>query len=167
MPSQREPPDLLEALFHERRSAGRRRRFAAWGAGATLFAAGIAEPFTHGSLYLIGGVCLALVVLVLLGIALGYSACVFLATWTFAQSMQDKGQTRPTVGQMAVIFLVCAAAALPIAAFAIHDGIDYRFWGALLVLAWNNLSCAFLGYGAAFYTRLRVRAGPSLPPIEE
>jgi|GEM_PF-3646897 len=167
MRGESETKDLLKALAQEREVTGRIRRVSLTVVASLFIVLGLIEPFAFGSIYLIGGACLCLVGAVLLAVALGYSASVFLATWTFGNNVQDQGQTRPTVGQVITILFLCSAGALPIAAFALQDAVDAWFWTSFAVLTWNNVSCACLGYGSAFWTRLRPRPRPPVPATED
>lgn len=167
MTSEPETKDLLVAFAQEREAASRRRRRVGWGVLVALMILAAGEPFVTGSIWVIGGACLALVFGIFLALALGYCACVFMAAWTYAHTVQDQGQTRPSVTQTLTLLFLCSFGALPIAAFAIQETVDFRFWVTLAVITWNNVCCGMLGYGLAFWTRLRPRAPIPTLPIED
>lgn len=155
-------PELAaERLIAEYAESRRRRRSLAvaalLGIASALAAAMLLEHALFGTDIVLSGSLVAVAVVLALGLGLAYSSLVFYLGYSFASYRVEKGQIRPSLGQVLGILAAALFASSPLGLGLLEGGSDTRLVVVFAMLLWHNAALAGLGYGVRFYVQMRIQ----------
>lgn len=159
-----EDPKHLESqkvdLLAQWAEGKQRRNKLAWGVAFALLGAFgfgvLIEAAFNGSYYVFGVVFLLACSIIIVGLALGYSAFLFFLAWTFASWRMECGQMRPKISQAVLTIAMSLVTSIPVALAVAREPVRAELWTIVIMFLWSNASVTLLGYCVRFIVRAHV-----------